>query len=228
MPQPTKTTPSHSKNVSSNSVTLSVVEGHYEFEKCLAFMEKKGKELFGAHFKIDPADYEIIFKLLAYVIGDEKNAIKHGISLKKGILLTGPIGCGKTSLMTLIRFFQPANKRFLMKSCREVSFEFIKDGYEVINKYSRNSFHNLDPKTYCFDDLGTENNLKYFGNDCNVMAEILLSRYDLFVTRKLLIHITTNLSASEIEVAYGNRIRSRMREMLNLISFDQSIKDKRL
>jgi hypothetical protein len=59
------------------------------------------------------------------------------------------------------------------------------------------------------------------------MAEILLSRYDLFVSRKLVTHLTTNLSASEIEVAYGNRIRSRMREMFNLIAFDKQNEDKR-
>lgn len=28
-----------------------------------------------------------------------------------------------------------------------------------------------------------ENILKYYGNNCNVIAEILLSRYDPFITR---------------------------------------------
>ena len=76
-------------------------------------------------------------------------------------------------------------------------------------------------------DLGTENNLKYFGNECNVMAEILLSRYDIFISKKLLTHITTNLSATEIEQHYGNRVRSRLREMVNLIAYDKSTPDKR-
>lgn len=83
------------------------------------------------------------------------------------------------------------------------------------------------PETICFDDLRTENNLKYFGNECNVMAEILLSRYDIFTTKKIQTHITTNLSASEIEKQYGNRVRSRLREMINLIAFDKNILDKR-
>ena len=54
--------------------------------------------------------------------------------------------------------------------------------------------------------LQPEINLKYFGNECNVMAEILLSRYDLFISKKVLTHITTNLSATEIETHYGNRV----------------------
>jgi hypothetical protein len=59
------------------------------------------------------------------------------------------------------------------------------------------------------------------------MAEILLSRYDLFISKKLQTHITTNLSASEIEKFYGNRVRSRLREMINLIGFERNITDKR-
>ena len=59
------------------------------------------------------------------------------------------------------------------------------------------------------------------------MAEILLSRYDLFTTHNMLTHLTTNLSATEIEEYYGNRVRSRMREMFNLIVFANGIKDKR-
>jgi hypothetical protein len=39
--------------------------------------------------------------------------------------------------------------------------------------------------------------------------------------------LTTNLAASEIETAYGNRVRSRLRSMVNLISFDKTTKDKR-
>ncbi len=58
------------------------------------------------------------------------------------------------------------------------------------------------------------------------MAEILLSRYDLFVRNGILTHITTNLSASELELLYGSRVRSRLREMFNLVAFDRNSKDK--
>jgi len=59
------------------------------------------------------------------------------------------------------------------------------------------------------------------------MGEILLSRYDLFKTKNVKTHITTNLNAEELEARYGSRVRSRMREMFNLISFDSSTTDKR-
>ncbi len=108
-----------------------------------------------------------------------------------------------------------------------MSFEFIQDGYQIIHKYSIGKLYQSEPRTYCFDDLGTENNLKYFGNECNVMTEILLSRYDLFISKKLQTRITTNLSATGIEKHYGNRVSSRLRELCNLIVFDNIAKDKR-
>jgi energy-coupling factor transporter ATP-binding protein EcfA2 len=210
-----------------NIKTISM-NASFDFTKYLAFLETKGKELYNPSFKVHAEDYEIIFKLLIYFLKDEASTEKYNLSLRKGILLSGPVGCGKTSLMNLVKLTLPQEQRYIVKSCREVSFEFIQDGYTVIRKYSTHSFNKDIPKTYCFDDLGTENNLKYYGNDCNVMAEILLSRYDLFVNRKMLTHITTNLSSSEIEELYGERVRSRMREMFNLIAFSESAKDKRV
>lgn len=70
------------------------------------------------------------------------------------------------------------------------------------------------------------------------MGEILLSRYDLFIQKDQSLglsqslshsktHITTNLNAQELEKRYGNRVRSRLRTMFNLISFDNSTIDKR-
>ena len=199
-----------------------------KLEHYIEIFEKKGKELFNPEFKIHPEDYEILYKLLIYFTKDEIRAGKYKISLRKGILLSGPVGCGKTSLISLFRVFVEAPNRYIMKSCRDISFEFIQDGYSVIQKYSRNAFQLDVPKIYCFDDLGTENNLKYYGNECNVMSEILLSRYDLFISRHMITHITTNLNSSEIEDIYGSRVRSRLREQFNLIAFDQSAKDKRI
>ena len=50
----------------------------------------------------------------------------------------------------------------------------IKEGYTVINRYSHGSYYRINgtcfPKIYCFDDLGIESNIKYYGNHTNVMA----------------------------------------------------------
>ena len=197
------------------------------YSEVISWLENKGKNLYGNHFKILETDHPIIFKLIAYFMKDEATCFQYSLNLSKGILLTGPVGCGKTSLMNLMKCLTPAEHKFFVKPCRDISFEFIQDGYQIIHKYSKGKLYESEPKTICFDDLGTENNLKYYGNECNVMAEILLSRYDLFTTKKLQTHITTNLSATEIQTAYGNRVRSRLREMENKISYDKTTNDKR-
>src|SRR5690606_14469633 len=76
---------------------------HYDFDKMLIYMEAKGKILFGNHFKIHEEDKNIIFKLCIYTIQDLDYCAKLGLDPNKGILLTGPVGCGKTSLMKLLR-----------------------------------------------------------------------------------------------------------------------------
>jgi DNA replication protein DnaC len=197
------------------------------YTHAIQWLEKRGSEMFNTDFKISESEKEIVIKLLCYFLKDTSTANYYALNLNKGILLNGPIGCGKTTLMNLLRFYEQPLNRFFIKSCRDISFEFIQNGYEVIHKYSKLSFNASEPRVYCFDDLGTENNLKYFGNECNVMAEILLSRYDLFSSKKMITHLTTNLSASEIESFYGNRVRSRMREQFNLIAFDSKAQDKR-
>lgn len=217
-------------NESSGKEAHRFTSDRFPFGECLSVLEHSGKRLYGDHFRIVAEDHEVIFKLLVYFMKDQVMAEQLGISFRKGILLTGPIGCGKTSLMNLFRFITAAYSHHTMVSCRKVSFEFIQEGYTIIQKYSNQSYrhHNQEwqPKTYCFDDLGVEDTLKYFGNDCNVMAEILLSRYDLFVSQGMLTHITTNLNSQELEEIYGNRVRSRMREMMNLIGYEES-SDKR-
>lgn len=217
-----KTTAKHSKKVVE-------VQSKHNYENAFLWLEKWGKKQYGEGFKLHEEDKPVLLKLLSYFLKDEAVASQLQINLHKGILLNGPVGCGKSTLMNLLRLFEPMQNRFIIKTCRDVSFEFIKEGYETIHKYSRYSFYpnTHANKTYCFDDLGTESVLKYFGNDCNVLSEVLLSRYDLFISRQLITHITTNLSASEIEDVYGNRVRSRIREMCNLISFAEESVDKR-
>ena len=196
-----------------------------DLDWCVHFLDKRGKEHFGPKFRIYDEDHEIIYKLIIYFLGHEQEAKRLGLDLRKGIMLTGPIGCGKTSLMTLMRMVPPKERNFTMKPVRDISFEFMKEGYDVIDRYSKLSFTADGPKTYCFDDLGAERSLKYYGNSCNVLAEIFLSRYDQFNVSKLVTHITTNLTASNIDDFYGKRVRSRFREMFNLVNFTSS--DKR-
>lgn len=205
------------------------IQSPYDYYLLMQQLEEHGKDVYGPTFHIEDIDRPVVIKLLAYFLQDQTIAIAEGIDLHKGILLMGKIGCGKTSLINLMRPLSAESYRAHMISCREISFEFSKIGYDVINRYSTNAFfpYTNVPRVHCFDDLGLEQTVNYWGNNCNVMGEILLSRYDLMITNKMLTHVTTNLNSQELEEHYGNRLRSRMRAMFNLISFDPATTDKR-
>src|SRR5690606_12147819 len=154
---------------------------HYDYDRVLDFLESKGKEHYGGRFRLDAGGQPILLELAAYFLRAEASCRQQAIRLDRRIMLTGPIGCGRTSLVQLLRYLTQPDTRYVVKSTRDITFEFIQDGYDVIHRYSRGKLYAAEHRHYCFDDLGIENNIKYYGNECNVMAEILLSRYDLFI-----------------------------------------------
>lgn len=185
------------------------------------FLLNEGKERFGNDFRIEKQDIPVINRLLIYAIHEEAQCKKYGIDLNKGILLTGPIGCGKTTWMNLIQTLYLVEDQFPIIPSRDIASKFKHQGFDAIKSYSK-LFH-----TICIDDLGVEPTMKYYGDECNTVAQTLLDRYDLKINQGIVTHATSNLTAAEIEEFYGNRVRSRLRKMFNLLSFPANAKDKR-
>ncbi len=187
-------------------------------------------------FQLDTHNEPIYRRLLAYFTCDETTQTTLSLDPGKGILLLGPVGCGKTAAM---RFFERnARTPYRIIPARDVARRFLTEGFAVLDRYGAQAFsqrsygsgHGPDhrhPVTYCFDDLGVEQNARLYGNECNVLAEILLDRYDRFVTHQMLTHLTSNLNAPELEQLYGDRLRSRLREMCNVLTFPASAPDRR-
>ncbi|KAB7530315.1 ATPase [Flagellimonas olearia] len=205
------------------SYELGVLKGReiqYDFDKILVYLDAKGKLLFGKKFRVYREDREILYKLSLYFIRDRDRCKQFGMDLDKGLLLSGPVGCGKTSLMKLFKCIVPHQRPYSVIPSRNIVFGFNHLGYKIIGDYG-------NTQSFCFDDLGVEPEGVHFGKECNVMGEILLSRYELFLDHKIRTHATTNLNAQELESRYGSRVRSRMRELFNLVGFKAGSKDKR-
>ena len=192
----------------------------YDFQQMLTYLDAKGKILFGQHFKIYPEDQGILHQLCNYFIRDRENCKLYNLNPDKGLLLSGPVGCGKTSILKLLRHLIPHQRSYEVCPWRNIVFGFNHIGYKTIEDYGNNSF-------ICFDDMGVEPVGRHYGKDCNVIGEIMLSRYELFLEHKVKTHATTNLNAEELEERYGPRVRSRMRQLFNLVAFDSNTNDKR-
>jgi len=191
----------------------------YDFQKMLEYLEIKGKLLF-REFKIYPEDEALLFKLCNYIIADIEQCEKFQMDPKKGLLISGPVGCGKTSILKLLRHLVPHQKAYQVIPSRNIVFSFNHLGFKTIEDYGNSGY-------LCMDDLGVEPMGRYYGQECNVIGEILLSRYELFLNHNVRTHASTNLIAEELEERYGNRVRSRMRKLFNLVDFDKNSADKR-
>ena len=170
-------------------------------------------------FEIYPEQEEFYNSLYEYFHGNEGE-----LDINKGLIITGSVGTGKTLAM---KIFQRMGAHMNIISTRHIVREYMGDGVKILDKYGRKSFvlhpnGEVDMKkhvTYCFDDMLLEEvNSKFYGNQQNIMAEILLDRYDMFKRCALQTYATTNADVKTLEANYGTRVRDRIREMCNFVS----------
>lgn len=157
------------------------------------------------------------------LLREEKSGKQHFGDLNKGILLAGDVGTGKTTLLRCFGSNQRAS--YDMVPIPQLCDLYAEDGRKTVEIFSnlreaipdRNNFFQRYVGQW-FDDMGTEREKKHFGNSKNVMSDIILNRYNnkhLFGFQYT--HITTNLTADQIEEIYGQRELSRIYEMFNII-----------
>lgn len=173
-------------------------------------------------FAIDDANREVFEALCLYFSNDQRFEERGHGSLKKGLFLTGDVGVGKTLMMQAFSL----NKRacFKVANVDLVVFGYQNNGIDGVMKYYSN--YNFETKYQyffqdrigtCFDDLGIEEvTSNHFGNEMNVLEKIILIRYENKIPFHFT-HFTSNFDAKVIQERYGTRVRSRLREMCNMI-----------
>ncbi len=102
-------------------------------------------------------------------------------SEKRGIVLHGPVGSGKTMLLLLWAEFRQkvmnAQKYVVFFTPTKLAGTFIKNGYEMFEK-------NFG-QTLILDDIGINCEGNYFGTKTNVLAELIYSRYNSFKKKNM-------------------------------------------
>lgn len=158
---------------------------------------------------------------------------------RKGILLVGPIGTGKSFAFIVIQQFlrfltmtgicknKESSGAFSIVKCTDIKASYTDEsngGNLVLKRYK--SSHEV----FMFDDIGEEVREKenrlatHFGMRLNVMENILTERVANFVLYRTLTHATSNFPIVSRdgkhrywEELYGTRLADRAVEMFNTI-----------
>jgi len=153
---------------------------------------------------------------------------EHFPSLKiqpnKGLILMGFVGVGKTLNFAIYRSIQAKVDGIGMRiiSSKEIETQFKQEGEIFIQSL-------IDADELMIDDLGAESkSIKDFGNDRNLISDILIQRYIRFQRNECITHATTNLNVELLTQHYDARLIDRMKEMFVLKKINTETKSKRV
>ena len=136
---------------------------------------------------------------------------------KKGLLLIGGVGTGKTA------FFNSVTQTLIIR-CSELAMKYSMNGAEAFKGNVSSSHYDIGwikPGNKIYDDLGTEpKEVLYMGNKLILMAYVIESRYEYFKAHETKTHFTTNLDLKTIKERYGERSFSRLKEMVTVITIN--------
>lgn len=191
----------------------------------LAHVINRGCELFRNNiidqpFLLDGDNLDTYQQLAAYFSGDF-NTWSCKLNPKKGLLIFGGYGCGKSVAMRL--FASNPIRSFRLISGRAISESFRLNG--DVCEYKHRFGNQCSGKFFgqkeiglCIDDLGAERiDGRYYGNGFS-LGDLLQDRYDNPQLRAWT-HATTNATKDELREAYGPRVYDRLREMFNVLEF---------
>jgi len=140
---------------------------------------------------------------------DTRFEAEMSFSFAKGLLIKGESGLGKTEIIRAVAENPVMPIKII--SILDIADMVMANGFCEVNMNDR----------ILIDDVGTEPEvINHFGTRINWFKDFI-EKYYLQANgnfSKLL--ITTNLIGDEIERRYGSRVRSRMREMFNVITLN--------
>lgn len=153
----------------------------------------------GRRFILDDSTKEYIRKVASWLMN----------SKKRGLLLMGTLGNGKTTMLNSIyRLF--GGYKATIGNAQGIFDHF---------KTTQGSMKYWDEDLLLIDDLGIEPpRCVTFGEENYPLSKLLLHRYD----RSLTTVIATNLDLAQLEDRYGDRITDRLFETFELIVYDNA------
>ncbi|MEE9406539.1 MAG: hypothetical protein V3V28_00550 [Polaribacter sp.] len=178
------------------------------FKEATAYFLKMNRQ-----FIIDD-DNKTFLKLISLYFTDNIDFEKEtNGELRKGLLVYGDCGSGKSSIFDII---QNVSLKYNLKclwfknvSVHDVITDYNLKGEEIVKTLTTGNLH--------FDDLGTEKLANSWGVREKLMGRILEIRYNNFKKYGIKTFVTTNLTIDEIKKYYGVRVADRLYELFNFI-----------
>lgn len=170
----------------------------------MAFTSKK---VFDVDLIVNEQTKMLIKVICFFISKDHRFETELGYSFKKGLLIRGVSGLGKTFLIRCVQDneLQPVQVLSMIAIANE-----IKSNGEYRLSYN-------PEKIIYLDDVGTEQaTINHFGTKINFFKDYLEMYYlnNIFYNNLI---ISMNNDFDEIEEKYGFRVRSRIKDMFNII-----------
>lgn len=184
----------------------------------------------------------VIELLIQYFTADERfeksPLVKNKSSLKKGILLYGSFGVGKSVIMRtfsrILEFY--GDEPFYPEECQcffmHPAIELCAEAEASRNDNLRDFYNDFGRRItamkkgkgkilnhLCIDDLAKEEKEKAYSYGRNPIKIVLNDRYDRR-QHGTKTHATTNYTLKEIQGFYGGALASRLKSMFNFITLD--------
>ncbi len=142
----------------------------------------------------------------------------------KGVILLGGVGTGKTLLMRIFQLLLRNTNR----SFRWCTATDLKDLVEEFGAVKAKQLYGKDLKCDLYlDDIGVISaSFMRYGNATNILAELVLERYELFINEGYKTHFSSNLPLitppnskdPSIQKILTERAYDRLREMCAVVS----------
>lgn len=169
-------------------------------------MRWTSENVYGKKLIVNNETLPLIKTICFFISKDERFVTELGYSFSKGLLIRGVSGLGKTHLVKCVQYneLQP----ILVLSTLSITEEIKSSG----------EFPIVTTKMIYIDDVGTEATpVKHYGTEITWFKDFIEQYYATSVSYSRLL-ISTNLSFDQIELKYGFRVRSRMKDMFNIVN----------
>ena len=186
-------------------VSLQEFNDYWTYQRMYSLLNSTSYDM-GVKFEYNDDNMIAVQALCYFLSNDSKFESDLGYDQKKGIILRGKYGVGKTHI---VRCLKDNNRRPISM----YSMVSIKE------KIANEGFHHIgSPKNIIYiDDVGSEDlPLMHYGNKINWFKDFIEKRYYMNEGFENII-ISTNLSIKEMTEKYGERVTDRIAEMFNII-----------